>query len=99
MAAVIDEDRLHHIFRNAEGHFPKDTLANREVLIAGTGRPENFLGADRYGNGWWAELRADRTQIWVQVREGRITNGGVNISPRRFDLPQSTRDSVQGARR
>lgn len=88
MAGVtIDEDRVRHIFRDAEGHFVDDRSENREALISTASRPENFLGTDRFGNEWWVESRDDGTQVWAQVREGRIMNGGINTTPRNFDLP------------
>jgi filamentous hemagglutinin len=80
---TIDEDRVRHIFRDAEGHFVEDTSENRKALISTASRPENFLGTDRFGNEWWAERRDDG----AQVREGRIMNGGINTTPRNFDLP------------
>ena len=87
MAEVtIEENRDRHIFRDVAGHFAEDTLENRQVLISAVGNPKNFLGTDRFGNEWWAERRDDGTQIWAQVREGRIMNGGINITPRPFTL-------------
>ena len=87
MAGIaIDEERAGHIFREADGHFGEDTVANRQVLIDAATQPENFLGVDRFGNGWFVEMRADGTQIWAQVRDGKITNGGVNMTPRAFDF-------------
>jgi hypothetical protein len=87
MAGVtIDEGRVRHIFRDAEGHFVEDTPENREALISAARRPENFLGTDRFGNEWWVERRDDGTQVWAQVREDRIMNGGINITPRALTL-------------
>ena len=78
---TIDEKRAAHIFRNAEGHFPEDTELNRQTLIDVVNRASNFLGADRFGNAWFAEVRADGTQVWAQVRGSKIVNGGLNMSP------------------
>jgi hypothetical protein len=86
LGITIDEGRIGHIFREADGHFAQDTTGNRQALIDAASRPENFLGIDRFGNEWFAEIRADGSQIWVQVREGNITNGGVNMTPRAFDF-------------
>jgi len=71
-------------------HFPEDTPANREALIAVTRLREGFIGAER---------RADGAQIWAQVREGRIMNGGVNAIPRRFSFVVNARSSVEGTDR
>jgi hypothetical protein len=87
MAGVtIDENRVRHIFRDAEGHFAEDTPENRRALISAVGNPENFLGTDRFGNEWWVERQNDGTQVWAQVREGRIMNGGINVTPRALAL-------------
>jgi filamentous hemagglutinin len=94
---VIAEERVDHIFREADGHFPEDTAVNREALIGTANRSGNYLGTDRFGNGWFAEVRADGTQIWVQVREGRIMNGGVNATPRDFDFAASSAFPGSGA--
>jgi hypothetical protein len=82
---TIDERRVGHIFREAHGHFREDTPANRQALIEVASRAGNFLRRDRFGNDWFAELRADGTQLWTRVRGGKITNGGVNRTPRSFD--------------
>jgi hypothetical protein len=77
-AITIDDGRARHIFRNVDGHFARDTAVNRQILIDVASRPSNFLGRDRFGNDWFAETRADGTQVWVHVRGDKITNGGVN---------------------
>jgi filamentous hemagglutinin len=82
---TIDESRLGHIFREAEGHFHEDNPVNRQTLIDVANRPANLLGTDRFGNTWVAETRAG-AQIWVQIRGGKITNGGINLPPRVFRL-------------
>jgi len=59
---------------------------NRQLLIEVASRPGNFVGTDRFGVDWFAEIRPDGTQVWVHVRARKITNGGVNLTPRRFDV-------------
>jgi hypothetical protein len=81
-AITIDERRRSHIFRDAQGHFREDTEANRRLLIEVASRAENFLGTDHAGNAWYAQSRADGTQIWARVRGDRIVNGGINQQPR-----------------
>ena len=85
-AITIDESRIGHIFREAPGHFRRDRLVNRQSLIEVASRPGNFVGTDRFGVDWFAEIRPDGTQVWVHVRARKITNGGVNLTPRRFDV-------------
>ncbi len=43
------------------------------------------LGKDQYGNVWSAKDLPDGKQIWTQTRNGTITNGGVNQTPRTFN--------------
>lgn len=48
----------------------------------------NYLGTDKYGNEWYTKIQSDGTQVWTQVRNGEIRNGGLNQSPKTFD-PQT----------
>jgi filamentous hemagglutinin len=82
---TIDETRRRHIFRDAPGHFPDDNAANRQRLLDVANRPDNLLGTDHFGNSWFAERDADGAEIWVQVRNRQITNGGINSRPRFFE--------------
>ena len=84
-AVTIEESRVGHIFRDARGHFREDTAANRQILIDVAARPDNFHGTDRFGNDWFADMRADGTQVWVHVRGGKIINGGLNPIPLELD--------------
>ncbi len=77
--------RLSHIFRKIEGHFSEDTPANRKILIDTALNADNYLGNDKWGNNWYAQIQADDTQIWVQVRNGEIINGGCNNIPRSWN--------------
>jgi hypothetical protein len=79
-----NESQLRHIFREAEGHIA-DTAANRALLQGVADDAGALLGADRFGNQWFARLNANGTQTWVQVRNGTIINGGVNQTPRTFN--------------
>ena len=58
------DKRANHIFRNIEGHFLEDTLANRKILIDTVLNTDNYLGNDKWGNNWYAKAQADNTQIW-----------------------------------
>ena len=74
--------RASHIFRNIEGHFPEDMPAYRKILIDTALNADNYLGRDKWGNNWYAQTQGDGIQIWVQVRNGEIINGGFNNIPR-----------------
>ena len=78
------ESQLQHIFREAPDHLA-DTPANRALLQNVADDAATTLGTDRFGNVWSARTLEDGTQVWVQVRNGVIQNGGVNPTPRVFN--------------
>lgn len=84
----IYEKNINHIFRDAPGHFKNNTKVNREMLIETASNSKNFLGKDRFGNEWHSQIIKDGRQVWTSSRNGKIRNGGVNESPRNFDLKQ-----------
>ena len=94
---IIDEKRVGHIFRDSEGHMSEDTEENRQRLEDAANNKDNYLGKDAYGNEWYAENNPDGTQTWVQVRNGKIINGGVNNIPKEYNpnigLSRSTKPS------
>ena len=71
--------------RDAAGHLAEDTPENRALLTETANDPANLLGQDQYGNDWYARTRTNGSQVWVRVRNGQITNGGVNSTPRTWD--------------
>lgn len=75
----IAEANAAHMFRTATGHLP-DTAANR-LLLQTTVCAENFAFT-RNGIDTFRRLLDDGTQVWVEVRNGVITNGGLNVIPR-----------------
>ena len=81
----INEKNIGHIFRDEEGHFQKDTAKNRALIEHVVNEKINFLGLDKYGNEWYAEILDDGKQIWAQVRNGQIRNGGVNNLPKTYN--------------
>ena len=80
----IPDDAADHIFDDRPGHVP-DTPENREMLRGVADDPSTTLGRDQYGNEWSARINEDGSQTWTSARNGRITNGGVNETPRSFD--------------
>ena len=79
-----NDSQLKHIFREAEGHLP-DTPVNRALIENTANNPLNFLGKDKHGVCWYAQIKPDGSQIWVKTYDGIISNGGVNKTPILFD--------------
>ena len=79
-----NESIIGHLFRNAEGHID-DTIENRNLLESVANALENFLGIDKYGNEWYSELLEDGKQVWVEVGNGKIFEGGINEIPKIFN--------------
>jgi RHS repeat-associated protein len=82
-AAVAFKPNTSHIFRNAPGHLLRDTAQNR-ALIASAVNP-NYLVAAKGPGGSVLTYRmplGDGRQVWADVHNGLITNGGVNQVPR-----------------
>ncbi|NTW39614.1 MAG: RHS repeat-associated core domain-containing protein [Cellulomonadaceae bacterium] len=74
-----------HIFRDASGHFAEDTAGNR-AIIRGALDPGNLRSTVTLPDGATLEkyfkTLPDGTQAWAEVRNGEITNGGLNVVPR-----------------
>jgi RHS repeat-associated protein len=86
--SVIDEKRVGHIFREAEGHFATDTPAARTLINKTATNSKNAMGTDKFGNQWSAKTQKDGTQVWTQSRNGKVINAGVNQEARTFN-PQT----------
>lgn len=72
---------LKHIFRDKQGHM-NDTEKNRYLLESTANNKENYLGKDKYGNEWYAKILENGKQVWVEVRNGKIIDGGLNNTPK-----------------
>lgn len=75
------EDKLPHIFRIADGHFPRDTAEARE-LIQTTATEDHFVGISQIGDRIYQRILDTGVQIWVYVRNGTIREAGRNNVPR-----------------
>ncbi len=91
---VIDEKRVRHIFRSKRGHF-SNTTKNRKLLESVANNPSTTLGKDKFGNIWSAQTRPDGTQVWTQMRGGKIINGGINQAPRQFNSETGLASSIK----
>ncbi len=81
-AITIAEGRVDHIFRNESGHLPNNQ-ASRETVLNVANDARNLLGSDRFGNSWYAS-NSGQGQVWAQVRNNEVVNGGVNAVPRTY---------------
>lgn len=70
-----------HIFRDAEGHIP-DTPENRALLEDVANTAGNFRGTDKYGNEWYTKILENGKEVWVESRNGKIFEGGINETPK-----------------
>ncbi|WP_460058710.1 RHS repeat-associated core domain-containing protein [Pseudolactococcus yaeyamensis] len=80
-----NDSQLDHIFRKAEGHFDVDTPTNRK-LIEDSIKPEyaNPYPNDPTGKSTiYKRILSDGREVWVQIREEKIQDGGVNLGGRK----------------
>ena len=71
--------QLDHIFRNK--HLINDTIDNRKLLLD-TVSSKFFQYTDEYGNNIFARTLNNGTEVWVEVFNGTIRNGGINLKPK-----------------
>jgi isopenicillin N synthase-like dioxygenase len=75
------EDKLPHIFEDREGHLP-DTPEHRSLLLEVASDPKNYFAkADIHGSTWCEKFLDDGSQVWIILRQGKIRDGGRNITP------------------
>lgn len=75
---------LGHIFKARDGHII-DTPQNRQLLDFVAQNPATTLGPDRYGAVWSSMTLPNNTQAWTRVLNGRIINGGINLTPKTYN--------------
>lgn len=81
------DSQLKHIFADRPGHMP-DTPRNRQALVEVANDPNCHVGRSSNGLDWYARTEPDGSQIWVKVYEGKISDGGINATPRQYN-PQT----------
>ena len=79
--------QIRHMFADRDGHLA-DSPATRERVKELVNRAEHYLGRDKWGNEWYAQIDAEGHQLWAVVRDGTIQNCGLNAVPRQWD-PQT----------
>jgi filamentous hemagglutinin len=78
------DSQLKHIFRAQPGHLP-DTPENRQLLLDLANTPLYYRGTDKWGNRWYAQDNPDGSQLWVEIYNGVIGDGGLNQQPQPWD--------------
>jgi filamentous hemagglutinin len=79
-----DDSQLRHIFDKRPGHV-EDTPENRALLKRVGSDEGNFVGTKPpTGVLRYAEILEDGTEVWVEVLNKIIQNGGINTVPRYF---------------
>lgn len=76
---IDNPGQMDHIFRDK--HLLKDTIENRNLLLD-TVSSKFFQYTDEYGNDVFARMLDDGTEVWVEVYNGTLRNGGINLKPR-----------------
>ncbi len=79
-----DRSTLGHIFRRETGHFLHDTPQNRAYILEAVSHPSNYGGKKRWGTELYFRIMPDGTQVWAEVKDGRIENGGINWIPQKW---------------
>ena len=79
-----NDSQIKHIFGERDGHVP-DSPANRDLILETCNNENNYVGTDRYGKRWYAQVMPDGRQVWVATRDGIIQDCGINDSARSFD--------------
>lgn len=79
-----NDSQIKHLFRKKEGHVD-DTPENRNLFLDICNDESNYLGTDRYGKRWYAQILPDGRQAWVCTRDGIIQNCGINDTAHSWD--------------
>lgn len=79
-----NNSQIKHIFRNAKGHLP-DTVENRQRILDLVNDKTKFMGVDKNGNEWYVEKLENGSQLWAEVRNGIVQEGGLNNTPRKWN--------------
>ena len=79
------EDNIQHMLDERPGHLP-DTPANRKLFLDLAAEQKNYFAKpDSHGTLWCEKFLDNGTQLWVQVRDGKIRNCGHNKIPKKWD--------------
>lgn len=83
--------------KQKSGHILRDTPGARYLLESTTAN-KYYYGHDMYGNAWYQQMQTNGSQIWVEVRSNVIIDGGINGTPRSWDLMTGFKQNLGGRR-
>jgi hypothetical protein len=69
--------QMGHIFRKKDGHLLPGP-ESRSLLRGLVRDAKNFVLRDDFGRDWYAKVLENGSQLWAEVKNGYITNGGIN---------------------
>lgn len=95
---VLTENRAVKIFGTRDGHII-DTPENRKILLDVANDPTSIKGFDRHGLAWHSRDLPNGDQIWVQVRNGKIWNGGINNPPKNYNPDTGFSSPIKAAQK
>jgi len=58
----------------------------------------NKLMIESNGNEWYAKTQSDGTQVWAQVRNGNIIDGGLNKTSKLFNSETGLKLNLNGGK-
>jgi len=69
--------QLKHNWRKGKGHVEK-TPETEKLIYDVANNPKCYLGPDDHGNHCYAKTLKNDRQVWVEVRNNKIKNWGIN---------------------
>lgn len=76
--------QIKHIFRKSKGHLVNNSK-NRKTLLDLINNESYYVGTDKDGCKWYIRLAKNGAQYWAKVKNGNLSNGGYNRSPKPWD--------------
>ena len=90
----IAPEREGHMWDTREGHVP-DTALNRAIIENTANNLKNYRGTDEQGNAWYTQTLKSGSQAWAEVRNGTITEAGINKTPLPFNEKSGLKQQPQ----
>lgn len=84
---VIPEtiSQINHIFRKDTGHLEFSEKNVKIISDLINNEKYKIKSKDKYGKTWYCKNNKDGTQLWGSVYNNKLSNAGLNNTPRTFD--------------